>query len=293
MLNFLTLIDRVDEIKKLFITEYISFVKPARRPPIQTPNRTIHKNVEYIAWRAEIEAELDGLPQTDTINDIRKLFRKMDNGIREDVTFELLSAKLKALKNHLPDKKFDIVQDNEARYQEIDLNKHILHALINVQKTKLYHGKSEDDINDGVRNALDMVYELKDQTRQGESESGNHSGELDILLCRDALPWAVVEALKLASLDKENLEKHVDKSLIKYDFVGCKNTYILIYATAANFVDLWSRIVEYMGGYEYPYEVINEIREMDTDYAESKLAYVDLNRNDVLVRLHIFAINMR
>lgn len=91
---------------------------------------------------------------------------------------------MKALRSRIPTENRELIQDDESKYQEVELNQYILRALINIQKTKFYHGKQEDDINDGVRNALDMVYEIKDQTRQGESESGKKSGELDILLLR-------------------------------------------------------------------------------------------------------------
>lgn len=293
MPNLVELIDKVDEIKELFTTEHMPFVKPAGRPPIQKEVKTIRKNSEYLNWKAEIEAELDTIPQTQEIDEIRKIFRKIDRGWTEEIDFDRLSAKLKALKSRIPAENIRLVQDEESKYQESDLNHSILQALINIQKTKLYHGQSEDDINDGVRNELDMVYEIKDQTRQGESESGKKSGELDLLLCKNSMPWAVVEALRLSSLDKDNLDRHINKALTKYDPVGCKNTYVLIYGMAEDFNLLWNNIVDYLKDYEFPFETIDEFNEISGDYAESKMGIVSLNRNGVMVKLHIMAVNMR
>lgn len=293
MSNLVKQIDRIEDIKELFVTEYVSFVKPAGKPPIQTPIRTIHKNNDYMIWRAEIESELDGLPQSYFVDDIRKNFKKIDTGFSEEREFDKLCAKLQVLKNRILSAGSTIVQDEESKYQELELNQHILHALVNIQKTKLYYGKSEDDINDGVRNALDMIYEVKDQTRQGESESGKRSGELDILLCKNSMPWAVVEALKLTSMDKYNLDKHINKAIMKYDPVGCKNAYILIYAMAPNFNSLWFDIMEYLKEYKFPFEIVTGIEEIRGDYSESKRGDICLNRNGEMVKLHIIAINLR
>lgn len=293
MSNLIQLIDKVDEIEKLFTTEYMSLVKPAGRPPVQTEFKTIRKNSEYLNWRAEIEAELDTIPQTQSIDEIRKIFKKIDGGWTEKIEFDRLSAKLKALRRRIPTESPQSVQDDEDKFQESNLNHSILHALINVQKTKHYHGQSEDAINDGVRNALDMVYEIKDQTRQGESESGKKSGELDLLICKKSMPWAVVEALRLLSLDKDNLDKHINKALTKYDPIGCKNVYVLVYGMTADFNSLWNNIVDYLKNYEFPFEKINEFNEVPNEYAESKMGVVSLNRNGVMVKLHIMMVNMK
>lgn len=293
MSNLIALIDKVDEIRELFTTEYMSLVKPAGRPSIQSEFRTIRKNNEYLNWKAEIEAELDNIPQTKSIDEIRRLFKKIDGGWTEEIEFDRLAAKLKALRSRISVDNAKVVQDEESKFQESDLNHFILHALINVQKTKLYHGQSEDDINDGVRNALDMVYEIKDQTRQGKSESGKKSGELDILLCKKSMPWAIVEALRLFSLDKDNLDKHINKALTKYDPVGCKNAYVLVYGMATDFNSFWNNIVSYLKDYKFPFETIDEFTEIPSDYAESKIGVVSLDRNGVMVKLHIMVANMK
>lgn len=49
-------------------------------------------------------------------------------------------------------------------------------------------------MNDYVRDILDESYELKDQTMQGESESGNGAGEIDIQICIEGLPLVMMAA---------------------------------------------------------------------------------------------------
>lgn len=51
--------------------------------------------------------------------------------------------------------------------------------------------------------------------------------------------------------------------------------------------------MEHMEAYEYAYKIIHGIVELETGYAESRMACIDLDRNGVLIRLHIFAINMK
>lgn len=292
MSNLLQQIDRVEEIRTLFTTEYVSFVKAAYKPALQTPRRTIHKNIVYMNWRAEVEMELDALTPSACIDDIRRLFRKIDNGFSEEVEFDRLEAKLLVLKKNLLIQKSEIIQEDEAKFQELELTQNILHALVNIQKTNLFHGRSEDDINDGVRNALDMLYEVKDQTRQGKSETGKRSGELDILLCKKSMPWAIVEALRLSFLDKDSLSKHINKALTNYDPIGCKNSYVIIYAMAPDFNILWRNIVAYLNDYVFPFDIIRGIEEVAGDYAEAKRGFVCLNRNGTLVKLHILSVNM-
>lgn len=48
----------------------------------------------------------------------------------------------------------------------------VLKALLIFQKNPIYKGCKEDEINDGIRDCLNMMYDVRDQTRQGESESG-------------------------------------------------------------------------------------------------------------------------
>lgn len=84
--NLIRLIEQAPDIKKRFKTEYISLGKPAT----QTPYQTIHNDEKYLLWKAEIEAELEKLPQSKTVQDIIHLFSKMGKNFSDDSTFAQL-----------------------------------------------------------------------------------------------------------------------------------------------------------------------------------------------------------
>lgn len=70
------LIEQTPDIRKRFKTEYISFGKPAGKPAIQTTYQTIHNDEKYLLWKAEIEAELEKLPESKIVQDIIHFFQK-------------------------------------------------------------------------------------------------------------------------------------------------------------------------------------------------------------------------
>jgi len=68
--------EQTPDIRKRFKTEYISLGKPAGKPAIQTTYQTIHNDEKYLLWKAEIEAELEKLPESKIVQDIIHLFQK-------------------------------------------------------------------------------------------------------------------------------------------------------------------------------------------------------------------------
>lgn len=290
--KLIELIDMIPEIRKLFVTEYYSFVKPAGRPPIQTPLKRISKVPEYMKWKAEVEFELDLIPANSTIDEIKRLFRKIDNGWSEERDFDKLVVKLEILKKYIDLSVNKPMLPQSDICDEESLCGNIMKALVAVQKNPIYLGKKEDEINDGVRDILSMIYEVKDQTRQGESESGKSAGEIDFLICNQGMPVAIIEALKLSSLDKENLDKHINKSLEKYDPVGCPYAFILTYATGKEFESFWDKFFSYLCSYTFPYDIKETVKEVAPLYAESRHAKVLLNRNGMDINVHFYVIHI-
>lgn len=178
-------------------------------------------------------------------------------------------------------------------YDEDAVSSNVTKALLTVQKDKLYEGAKENNINDGIRNQLSWVYEVKDQTRQGDSESGKDAGEVDILLCNNGNPAVVLEGLKLDSFKRDYLDTHINKALDNYDPNGCQLVYMLIYAAVKAFGNFWDKVMEHMIGYSFPYETIEGIREITTAYTDSRHARAVLNRNGKNVIVHLYAISMR
>lgn len=110
---------------------------------------------------------------------------------------------------------FDVAKMNE-------ILKQLLAACVKLQANAIYYNATEDQRNDYIRDILDAVgYDVKDQTRRGLSPSGKAAGEVDILIKEHGFPITIIEALNLDSLNKEYLDKHIDK-IYNYDTAGNK-----------------------------------------------------------------------
>lgn len=179
----------------------------------------------------------------------------------------------------------------ENIWSEENLNMHIFRALQLVQCNRVYYDKKENELNDGVRDELRMIYEIKDQTRQGSSSGGKDAGEIDLLICRHGFPVAIVEGLKVDSLRREYIQDHIDKVLTYYDPAGCPYVYIIIYAAVKKFALFWENCFKYIKEeYNYPFKIKEELREINHMYTNSKHAKAVICREDINVSIHFFAV---
>lgn len=175
---------------------------------------------------------------------------------------------------------------------ETGLFYNVTKALLSIQRNSYYYGAEENELNDALKGRLGMVYEVCDQTRQGVSETGNGSGEIDLLICRDFLPFTIIEALKLESVNKTSLQRHINKLLVSYDPNGLPCAYLVVYYTGKNFSGFCESFDEYLRQYSYPYTVIDGLAVMDSDYSELFQAAITLNRNGKAIRLYFIAIHI-
>lgn len=178
-------------------------------------------------------------------------------------------------------------------FDEDRVSSNVLKALLTVQSDKLYEGANENNINDGIRSQLKWVYEVKDQTRQGDSESGKDAGEVDIMLCDNGNPAVILEGLKLDSFKQDYLDTHINKALVNYDPNGCPLVYILIYVTGKRFSAFWDKVMAHMISYNFPYETVEGMHEVATAYTDSRRAKAVLNRNGKSISVYLYAIAMR
>lgn len=301
------LIDKIPEIENCFeeialnvkqssIVKHNSF---ERKPPIIT--RTIHKNPEFIQWRNEIFYEIQKLPECRLTREVEDVFGKIKNGYSDEKCFTELKSKLMILKENLEEIANRDSKDGNSNVQagisneftEEKLCYNVLKALLSIQKNPIYKGRKEDEINDGIRDCLNMMYDVRDQTRQGESESGKSAGEVDLSIYKNELPYVIIEALRLTSLDQENLDKHIDKALTKYDPMGCPYTFIFTYATGADFERFYRKFFVFVTEYDFPYEPIGHLKTINHDYSESKHLSIKLNRNGSIQNVHFYIIHVR
>lgn len=196
---------------------------------------------------------------------------------------------------HIYNFQFTVVENSgiASLFDESTISSKIMKALLNIQKDKMYKDVDENSINDGIRNQLSMIYDVKDQTRCGDSTSGIDSGEIDIMLCNDGNPVVIIEGLRLDYINNDYLDEHINKALINYDPVGCPLVYILIYARVNRFDRFWYKVMSHMSNYRFPYEIAVPICEITTPYSESRHAKMVLNRNGRKINVHLYAVAMR
>ncbi|MEN4609607.1 hypothetical protein ABEH06_20295 [Pantoea agglomerans] len=119
----------------------------------------------------------------------------------------------------------------------------ILHRLART-KSK---GNSEDDYNDHLRNMLLCKhYEVKDQTREGDSASRISAGELDVVIESNQYLFSIIEAMKLNSLNVAYINEHYSKLLTNYNPLGVTNSHLITYFYGGNFESWWDRYVAHI-----------------------------------------------
>lgn len=182
---------------------------------------------------------------------------------------------------------------NDIRIPEKELVEKILRALSKLQRNHNYGTlSSEDTMNDYIRDILDESYVIKDQTRQGNSENGDSAGEIDIQICSEGLPVVMIEGIKLDSLSKEYLDKHIDKVLTKYDPNGCPYAFVIIYVTVKNLELFYNKLQQHLREYEFPYPKLTDIINVDTGYGELKHSNIILERNGQKTIVHFYVAHM-
>lgn len=152
-------------------------------------------------------------------------------------------------------------------------------ACVKLQRNNLYRNVSEDERNDYLRDLLETNgYHVKDQTRQGVSNSGKASGEIDILIQDNGLPLAIIEALNLSSLNRSYLNMHLDK-IYKYDTLGNAFNFVLSYVKVADFGVFWSKYCQHIKEHIYPYKLISIDESIDNEYKYSDIRLVVTKHN--------------
>lgn len=194
----------------------------------------------------------------------------------------------------------ELPSSNEERLNaDIQSANAVLSDLITVSEKicnnkKIYNAKtSEDSINDGIRDLLDMkeYHEAKDQTRHGLSESGKDAGEVDLLLCKDGKEIAIIEALKLSSLDTKTINDHIKKAIINYNALGVA-TFIIAFVSANDFGDFWKRYYDYLKLYTFPLTVKKPLEELTAYHAAMREAKMILSRDGYDFPVYFIALNI-
>lgn len=157
--------------------------------------------------------------------------------------------------------------------------KNLIVACLTLQARKHYSNASEDERNDYIGDMLAAIgYTIKDQTRRGSSSSGKGSGELDIFVSKDRLPFTVIEAMNLSSLSTNYINEHLDK-IFSYDTSGNKFNVCLSYVKIADFDSFWERYSEHVTNHSYPAPLLSLDTSIDDEYGYSELRIMKTNHN--------------
>ena len=107
--------------------------------------------------------------------------------------------------------------------------------------------KTEDEYNDYLRDMLICKnYEVKDQTREGESSSGKGAGELDLVIEQNGDIFSILEPMRLTSVDADYIDIHYKKLLHNYNPLTVQRTFLISYFEGKSFDSWWERYKQHV-----------------------------------------------
>ncbi|MBQ6617537.1 MAG: hypothetical protein IJH67_14355 [Thermoguttaceae bacterium] len=152
----------------------------------------------------------------------------------------------------------------------------------------------EDAINDYLRDMLcSKGYdETKDQTRHGISYNGNNAGEVDILITKEGDEIALIEGLKLNSVDKAYINQHIDKAINNYNALGTA-TFIVAYVSAADYGVFWEKYFEYISNYQYNMTVKRAMEQITAPNASIRIAQIIISKDGYDFPVYFICFNIK
>ena len=151
----------------------------------------------------------------------------------------------------------------------------------------------ENSINDYFRDLLKAKgYEqVLDQTRHGISVSGKDAGSVDLLMRKGNREVAIIEALRLTSVDTGIIKEHIDKVVTNYNALGTP-TFLLFYAGSPDFGDFWRRLFIHLKQYSFEIECKRAIGEKVHPNASTRVCDCILSRDGYDFPVTFLAINV-
>lgn len=169
-----------------------------------------------------------------------------------------------------------------------DFIERLYNICIKLQGNAKYINATEDERNDYIRDMLGQYdYVIKDQTRRGLSSTGISSGEVDIYVEKNRVPFTIIEALNLSSMNTDYLAKHLNK-IYTYDTTGNQFNVCLVYAKLKDFASFWEKYSDFIKGFAFPYPITSVDENIDADFngSEIKIMITTHNRSGKLTKLY-------
>ena len=219
-----------------------------------------------------------------------------DNDYKDPLASQAIA--IKKLANVMISKKHDYLTNDERLMIDISAAESVLDDLIKIGKQACnnvsYNAKSkETTINDYFRDMLRSkgYTEIKDQTRHGISSSGKDAGEVDILLSKDGKETAIIEALKLSSVDSNYISQHIKKAINNYNPLGTA-TFIVAYVMSADFGGFWERYSDYLMNYQFNITVKEPVAIKPHPNAATRVARCILSKDNYDFPVYFLAIKL-
>ena len=159
-----------------------------------------------------------------------------------------------------------------------------------MQENKIFW---EADENTRTRQILDLLsanYFTKDQATYGKSETGKKQGSVDGVIIDNTKTEHFIEAFNLSSINKQIIQRHINKVESNYDSKGLTNKFVIVYCNIQDnkFNNLFTGYLEYVSSeLEYKFKKI-EIIEKETKYTNIKvLKSRHLRENREVILYHI------
>jgi hypothetical protein len=141
--------------------------------------------------------------------------------------------------------------DYRVHIDPLKLSSHLSTCIRTISDRDILKGASEDECNDQIRDMMTCSgYLIKDQTRRGLSSKGYSAGEVDLLVECGKEPYAIIEGLIVSSKQSAYIKRHITKALTKYDNIGLRDFYILVYYRGKNFSSFSDKYQELIGEFK-------------------------------------------
>ena len=189
--------------------------------------------------------------------------------------------------------------DDERLRKDIEVADLILEDIVNIANqlccNALYNTSSqENSLNDYLRDMLGSkgYYELKDQTRHGSSQNGRNAGEVDIMIAKNGQEKALIEGVKLDSVNTNYINSHIEKAIGAYNPLGVA-TFIIAYINTNNFSNFWEKYCRHISGYQFTETSVlsdTELEERSQTSAAVKIAYQVISKDGYKIPLYFIAV---
>lgn len=140
-------------------------------------------------------------------------------------------------------------------------------------------------------------YLTNEQSLSGKSESGKTFGELDIRLeNREGVSISFFEGFILNYLNKNEVDRHIKKSLLSYDANGLKEKFIGVYCMANNFSSLVKGYYDFIANVgDDRVDIVNveDLTKIYINASEMKLFKITYMRSDVKLSVYHILVNLK